>query len=176
MKKIFLVILITLFTACNATKRIAALKNDQGDLIGVVTKKDFQQIPYGEEWFNDFYTYYEVDQKVATEIKKHLKGVKIKGFMGTWCGDSQREIPSFYKLLEAAEFNFKKLKLTAVNRNKEVQGLEENINLLRVPTFIFYKNGKEIGRFVEHPNDDSTIEADILKIVSGQHYKHSYQK
>ena len=54
--------------------------------------------------------------------------------------------------------------------------LEEGFNILRVPTFIFYKDGKEIGRFVEHAIDGSTIEDDILKIVSGQPYTHPYQK
>ena len=39
---------------------------------------------------------------------------------------------------------------------------------------IFYKDGKEVGRFVEYPRE--TMEADILKIVTQQPYKHSYDK
>jgi len=37
-----------------------------------------------------------------------------------------------------------------------------------------YKKGKEIGRFVEYPR--KSVEADLLKIVSGQGYKHVYEK
>ena len=35
------------------------------------------------------------------------------------------------------------------------------------------KKGKEIGRFVEYPRE--SVEEDILKIVSGEAYKHSYE-
>ena len=54
------------------------------------------------------------------------------------------------------------------------EGLEEGLDIQRTPTFIFFKNGVEIGRIVETPRD--SLENDILKIVSGQEYKHSYQK
>ncbi|NEW80631.1 MAG: thioredoxin, partial [Gelidibacter sp.] len=41
-------------------------------------------------------------------------------------------------------------------------------------TFIIYKDDKEIGRFVEYPRE--SVEADLLKIVSGLPYKHSYEE
>ena len=96
--------------------------------------------------------------------------------MGTWCSDSQREIPNFYKLLDEANFDYKNLELVTVDKKKKAKGLEKGFDIIRVPTFIFYKNGKEIGRFVEHALEGSTIEDDILKIISGQPYKHPYQK
>ena len=96
--------------------------------------------------------------------------------MGTWCGDSQRDVPNFYKILDEANFNYKNLELVTVNRQKKANGLEEGFDITHVPTFIFYKDGKEIGRFVEHALDDSTVEEDFLKILSGQEYKHPYQK
>ena len=52
--------------------------------------------------------------------------------------------------------------------NPEAKGL----NIHRVPTFIFYKDAKEIGRFVERVRE--SLEKDMLKIVSGQEYKHFY--
>ena len=61
-----------------------------------------------------------------------------------------------------------------VNRSKSTpDNLQEGFNIERVPTFIFYKEGKEIGRFVEFPQE--SVEADMLKIVSGEPYKHSYE-
>ena len=176
MKKIILLFSITLLVSCAASKKIMAVKDTDGNLVGHVNKESFQQEPYGNEWFNDFYSYYETDKEAIKKLQPLLKEVKIKGFMGTWCGDSQREIPNLYKLLDEAQFNYKNLELAGVNRQKKANGLEEGLNILRVPTFIFYKNGKEIGRFVEHPVDGSTIEKDFLKIVSGQEYKHPYQK
>jgi hypothetical protein len=48
------------------------------------------------------------------------------------------------------------------------------LNIFKVPTFIFYKDGKEIGRYVEYAR--VSLEKDILKIVSGLPYKHSYDR
>ena len=94
--------------------------------------------------------------------------------MGTWCGDSQEQTPVFYKILDAADFNYKNLQMVSVDRSKKTpDNLQEGFNIIRVPTFIFYKKGKEIGRFVEYPRE--SVEADMLKIVSGAAYKHSYE-
>ena len=176
MKNYLYILLSFIVISCASTSKFSAEKNAEGDLVGFVTKNNFQQEPFGSEWFNDFYAYYEVDKPVLEEAKSYLKDVTIKGFMGTWCGDSQREIPNFYKLLDNTNFNYKNLELVAVNRSKKAKGLEKEYNIERVPTFIFYKNGKEIGRFVEHALDGSTIEKDILTIISGKPYKHPYQK
>ena len=95
--------------------------------------------------------------------------------MGTWCGDSKREIPRFYKVLKAAKFNVSNLEMIAVNRGKKTpDNLQKGLNIFRVPTFIFYKNGKEIGRYVEYPR--VSLEKDILAIVTGKTYKHSYDR
>jgi thioredoxin-related protein len=64
--------------------------------------------------------------------------------------------------------------MIVLNRAKETpNNLQEGYNITNVPTFIFYKKGKEIGRFVEFPRE--TLEKGILKIVSGKPYKHSYK-
>ena len=176
MKKIVYLFVALLIVSCASTPKNLATKNENGNLVGIATKKDFQQEPYGSDWFNDFYSYYETDKGTIEKLKPYLKDIKIKGFMGTWCGDSKREIPNFYKILDEAEFDYKKLELVTVNRQKKANGLEEGFNVIRVPTFIFYKDGKEIGRFVEHAIEDSSVEEDFLKILSGQEYKHPYQK
>lgn len=179
MKKILSVLILTLIISCNTTKKITkktvnATKDKSGHLVGLADKAMLQQAPY-QSWFNNYYNNYKPDETVIKEIKKYIKNYKIKGFMGTWCGDSKRETPRFYKILEMTGFNKNRFDLATTNRSKKTpSGLEEGLNILRVPTFIFYKNGKEIGRFVEYPRE--TIEKDILKIVSGKPYKHSYDK
>ena len=65
--------------------------------------------------------------------------------------------------------------MVTVNREKKTpDNLQEGYNIIRVPTFIFFRKGKEIGRFVEYPR--VSVEADMLKIVSGEPYKHSYEE
>ena len=65
--------------------------------------------------------------------------------------------------------------MVGISRGKKTpNNLQEGYNIKHTPTIIFYKNGKEIGRFVEHARQ--TLEKDILKILKGKKYKHSYQK
>jgi len=51
--------------------------------------------------------------------------------------------------------------------------LEKDLNITNIPTFIFYKNGKEMHRIVESPME--SLEKDMLKIITGQPYKHAYE-
>lgn len=182
MKKILFLLSIVLLASCASQSKTTsvskpkAVKDASGNLIGVATKKDLQQEPYGSEWFNDYYEYYETSKKDIAALKPLLKGITIKAFMGTWCGDSKREVPNFYKILDETGFNQNKLELITVNRSKTAKGLEKGYNIVRVPTFIFYKNGKEIGRFVEHTVNGATLEHDLLQIVSQKGYKHAYEQ
>ncbi|NCT10551.1 MAG: thioredoxin family protein [Flavobacteriia bacterium] len=151
---------------------VTSKKDADGYLVGISNKFDFQDSAY-KEWFDSRYEEYSTDKQVVTEISKHIHKLTIKAFMGTWCGDSRREIPRFYKILDETKFDVNYFQLICVDRSKtSPDHLEKDLNIFRVPTIIFYKNGREIGRFVEYPRE--TIEKDILKIVSGQPYKHSY--
>jgi thiol-disulfide isomerase/thioredoxin len=195
MKKIILVALIGIFTACNSAKPISektkvetkkeeldsykhivkevnAKKNEDGYLVGIANKDYFTDDAF-KEWFNSRYSEYTTDKEIITKLKEALKGFTIKGFMGTWCGDSRRETPRFFKLLDETGFDQTYFELITVDRTKTTpDNLQEGFNIIRVPTFIFSKNGKEVGRYVEYPRE--TLEKDILKIVTGQPYKHSY--
>ena len=145
-----------------------------GNLVGIAAKSDFLKAPFND-WFNFNYENYELNTETIEALKPLLKdAVTIKAFMGTWCGDSQEQTPVFYKILDTAGFDYKNLDMITVNRSKKTpDNLQEGLNIFRVPTFIFYKNGIELGRFVEYPRE--SVEADMLKILSGAAYKHSYE-
>lgn len=174
MRKIILILILATSMSCSTSKKVMTTTKDiSGNLIGLAHKEDFLQEPFNS-WFTPNYENYNLNKEVIEKLKPLLKNVTIKGFIGTWCGDSQEQTPVFYKMLDETEFKYKNLELVTVNRSKTTpDNLQEGCNIERVPTFIFYKNDKEIGRFVEFPRE--TVEADILKIVSGQPYKHSYE-
>ncbi len=172
MKKITLVLLLLLLQFKSYSQNEKPTISAPLDLMGIITQEDLKNQPFNQ-WFDTNYENYNLDKTVVKEIKNHINGITIKAFLGTWCGDSKIEVPQFYKLLDALNFDYKKLTMIAVDRdNKTPYNLQEGLNIIRVPTFIFYKNGKEIGRYVEFPR--KTLEKDILKIVSGKEYKHSY--
>ena len=162
-----------LLTSCKTTKQVhTATVDKQDNLVGLATKSDFLQEPFAT-WFTENYDDYSLDTASLKQLKPLLKGIKIKAIMGTWCGDSRREVPHFYKLLDAVDFDYNNLEMITVNRDKESSNNEEKgLDIQRIPTFIFYKDGIEINRFVEYPV--VSLEKDFLMILQEKAYKHSY--
>ncbi len=182
MKKLSLLLVLGILTACASQKKLTSENNinktvpykDTVILLGKANKQGFLQPPFSS-WFTENYNLYHADNNTLNELKTALKDVTIKVFMGTWCKDSKREVPFFYKILETASFNSENLTLYAVSRDKTTpEQHEKNLNIERVPTFIFYKDGKELGRIVEYPIE--TLEKDMLTIVTNQPYKHAYEE
>jgi len=97
--------------------------------------------------------------------------------LGTWCGDSKKQVPRILKVLEQAEFPNERLEIIALDRRpgrykKSPTGEEKGLNIIKVPTLIFFKNGIEINRIVERPI--ASLEEDILTILNGGHYIPNY--
>ena len=143
-------------------------------LIGNINKEGLNGDDF-IEWYQENYKTHELDTLTIKEINKKIKEVRIKVFMGTWCSDSQREVPAFYKILNQLDFDITKLEVIAVSQEKDTPDkLEEGFNIEYVPTIIIYKNEKEIGRFVEFAQE--TLEKDVLAILNESGYKHSYEE
>lgn len=140
-------------------------------LLGKINKTGLSEKPY-DDWFTKNYTSYIPKQEVVNSIKNTLDSYTIKVFMGTWCGDSKREVPKFYKVLDKAGFPIDRLTTVAVHNKRDQYkqspgGEHEGLNIHRVPVFIFYKNGIEINRIVESPK--KSLEEDIRDILSNNY-------
>jgi hypothetical protein len=71
------------------------------------------------------------------------------------------------KILDAAKNSKISLTMYGVDTKKdEGGGLAKRYRIERVPTIIFVKGGKELGRIVENPKE--TMEADFLAIVGAK--------
>ncbi len=168
---------LTTFTlSSQLINKVSKDHNNREILLGKINKTDLMQNSFAN-WFNPKYNAYKVDSKSVMLIKNKIKKYKIVAFMGTWCGDSKREIPHFYKILESIDYPMKKFTLIAVDNSKEnykksPNGEEKGLNIKRVPTFIIYKNGKEINRIIESPI--ISLEKDLAAIVSGKEYIPNY--
>ena len=119
------------------------------------------------------YSDYTLDEETVVKLKPLFEDIDIKIFMGTWCTDSRKEIPIFYKLMDKLQLDNKKIELIGMTLEKTTpDSLELNQNIINVPTFIFKKNGEEINRIVEFPIE--TIEKDILEILTTNDYQNPY--
>jgi len=96
-----------------------------------------------------------------------INDMDITIVMASWCPDSQREVPRMIKVLEALDYPMDVLKVIAVNRHKKVPNIDLSAMQIKyVPTFIFYKDGEELGRIVEMPKQ--SLEIDIINILNKQ--------
>ena len=177
MKNIFSLVLVALVINCkspDATAKATVSHETQSNVLtGKIEKEDLLKAPH-IAWFDPMYRSYSPDAEDLEVIKKNIKDYKIRAVMGTWCADSKREIPKFFKILELSDYDLNNFDLEGVTRAKVLPDDEQTeLDVHRVPTIIFYKDGKEAGRFVEYPQE--SFEEDIAKIVSGEKYRHSYE-
>ena len=142
------------------------------DIIGVFERKELSNNPHAE-WFNQNYSDYNLDKETLDKLKPLFEDIEITVFMGTWCSDSRKEIPVFFKLIDKLRINENSIELIGMTLEKTTpDSLELGQNLINVPTFIFKKDGKEINRIVEFPLE--TIEKDILEILTTNNYQNPY--
>lgn len=165
-KIIYALLLLIAFSACGTKdesgNQISAVQgNDALDMmIGAVKLNDFEKSPYAE-WYNSEKAAYTIDQETMNSFS--LKGYKVLLVFGSWCGDSRREVPRFMKLMEYKGFS--DVEFCAVDRSKICEGKNaEELNIQRVPTFIFFKDGIEAGRIIESPA--LSLEKDMMAIVT----------
>ena len=135
-------------------------------LLGKINKSDLEGENYNS-WFTKNHEDYKPNASITAAIASELKNYSLTVFMGTWCGDSKAEVPILYKVLEACNFPMKQLTVVAVSRQSNMykqspQHEEAGLNIHRVPTVIFYKNGKEVNRIVEHPIVSSTSKVWVI--------------
>ncbi|WP_170827502.1 thioredoxin family protein [Roseivirga sp. 4D4] len=132
-------------------------------LNGPISKEGLQKLPY-KVWFNTNYKTYIVDTETLKNIKRRqLKGLRILVFMGTWCHDSNREIPRLMRVCEELGI-YDQLELYGVDVNKKSRlGKEKDYNVRKTPTIIFMRDGVEIARILEEP--EISFEQDLEKIL-----------
>lgn len=180
MKNYILLIVATLLSSTIYTQDInreISIDNETPFLLGKINKEGLTSEHYND-WFSKNYNDYKLNTTLIEAIKSKLSEYQIILFMGTWCGDSKKEVPRFYKILEACNFPEDQLTVIALNRKSDMykqspNHYEAGLNIHRVPTFIFYKNRKEVNRIVERPVE--TLEDDILNIITTNNYKSNYQ-
>jgi thiol-disulfide isomerase/thioredoxin len=162
--KIIFYLQILLYTGCtvkNEFQSAKVVKDGEEMLFGPVSAAQlFFDYP---DWRIE-YDNYQLDTTGISDWKNDSQ-LAVEIFFGTWCEDSQREVPRFLKLNDGMNLIPKdSIALYAVDREKQLDNdLCRVRNITRVSTFIFYKSGREIGRIVEYPR--VTLEKDIESII-----------
>jgi tetratricopeptide (TPR) repeat protein len=146
-------------------------------LIGVCSKASMLREPY-KNWYEPTYNAYQLDTLLLQKVKPNPETDTYTIFMATWCGDSQKEVPRFLKMLRHLNVPQANYKIVMVDNQYDCYKQsptheERGQNIFRVPTFIINRNGNEIGRIVEHPVEN--FEKDFTKIINGESYSSSFK-
>ncbi len=109
---------------------------------------------------------YIPDKSKLDKLKSLIteKKINFRLFAGSWCGDSETELPKIYKIIDLMDFKSGIIELWGVDRNKrEETGMAESFKIEKVPTLIVLTKNKEIGRITEFP--ETTWEDDLIRIL-----------
>lgn len=165
---LILLAVITTFSSLFGQDTNKVVKDEESGkpmLIGPCTRAAFSDTSYSW-WFNSGYQMYDPDSVIINELKPDLESIDITLVLGTWCSDSREQVPHFFKIIDKTGFPEDRLTMICVDRDrKSTSGEVDNLNIQLVPTFIFYKDGKELGRIEESPSE--TLEKDMYKIITG---------
>ncbi|WNC71377.1 thioredoxin family protein [Thalassotalea psychrophila] len=129
----------------------AALYSMQSDAqesfpVGDISK---QQLLESSEGFATNYYDYQLSEKELAAVEAIADKVSIKVFFGTWCHDSEREVP---RLLQSFKNSAASVSLIALDGDKsDPAGLAKQSKIKYTPTFVVYADNVEIGRIIERP-------------------------
>lgn len=182
MKKIsYLLFLFLLFLAgCKTTKQITQVTSqpvqetdkpvnfsDQTTwILGYFDPDRLTHYPYSTWYDTGFDEYMPKSDAINKLFDINTDNISIKVVMGIWCPDSRREVPRFMKVVSTWHFPGKQLTFIGVdNEKRSPVGEYTGLNIVRVPTFIVYKNNTEAGRIIENPA--TSLEQDMVNILTG---------
>lgn len=97
----------------------------------------------------------DFDKEINTD------GVVVVNIGASWCPDCRKIEPIF----KAIESEYADIKFFKVDFDK-AEGLKDQLGIKRIPTVIFYKNGREVASRLVEPGNRVEIE-DQLKIALG---------
>ncbi len=140
-------------------------KKEEAALVGPATR---EQIEGGYPDWVQAEVGSQPDAEAAKALASVPPGAEVTVFLGTWCGDSRREVPRFWRGLDetGGAVPFKVTYVTVDREKKKPAGPVTENGVRYLPTFIVRRDGHEVGRIVETaPNG---IEHDLLALLTGK--------
>jgi thiol-disulfide isomerase/thioredoxin len=156
-------IVLCTFLGCSSSPKVAVRPNEHME-IGWTPRTIFQAPSYAA-WFDTGYEHYQPQEEYVARLRRMKDSVDILIVYGTWCSDSRRELPRFWKVVDSAQFPADHITMIAVDRTMQLPaGVKQEHNITNVPTFMIKFRGTEIGRIIESPK--SSMEEDLVGWLS----------
>jgi hypothetical protein len=168
--KHFILLILTIFLGISAfsqektmNQKVFDPKSNTEIMIGSCTLSGITDTAFNSAYKAE-YSVYKPDKEITNQISPLLDGIKVTIVMGSWCSDSREQVPRFYKVFTLARQSSPDPNLICVDRDKKAGDVSlEGMDIQKVPTFIVYFNGRELGRIIETPK--TTMEQDFLELL-----------
>ncbi len=150
--------------------------SEEEHLWGPISNDALTQAPYAE-WYEESIKDYYPDNDIQMGVS-NLEKMNVTIYLGTWCGDSKNWVPKFISLWNSLGLDTEHISLVGLHGGRAhykqgPEAEEKGAHIHRVPTFIFEKNGSEVGRIVERPLN--SLELDIAQLAAGIPSEPRYQ-
>ncbi|ABK16641.1 thioredoxin domain-containing protein [Syntrophobacter fumaroxidans] len=110
---------------------------------------------------------YYLNEDAIRQLKDVKDKVEVIAVLGTWSAESQQQAGRFFRILDATKNAGISVAVYAVDEDmSDKTGIAERYRVDTLPTIIFVRNGKELGRIIEAPK--TTLEAETLAILSAK--------
>ena len=148
------------FSALLLLFTLMACAHDGEVVVGAITTDDLlAQYPD----FNQAYQQSEFTAVELAQVKAWPEQLKVTTYFGTWCHDSQREVPKMLKILALRPVISSQLIALDINKS-DPEGRAAGADIAFTPTFVITLDGKEIGRIVERP--ETSLVSDISAMLT----------
>lgn len=157
-----LVVLVPLLAGCAGARR-GREGADSPVLVGVLERAEIETAM--PTWIGPAPE--AVDRRAAARLAAVPAGGDVTVFLGTWCGDSRREVTRLWRALDlAGEAVPFRIEYVGVDREKiEPADHTAGRDIRYVPTFIVSRDGEEVGRIVE--SAPCGVESDLADLLTG---------
>lgn len=160
-----LLLLIGLSTTAQEYNRVIYPEGTNTPMLIGTCNRDAFAMPDFITWFENEYENYQPEKAyIDTLSQMSFEDVSVIIVLGTWCPDSRREVPRFFRIMDDLGIQDERIKILCLDRSKSIPGEDiSDLEVYFVPTFILFRNEKEIGRIVEMP--EYNIEMDLFNIL-----------
>jgi len=138
-----------------------------GEIVGITSREEIESEL--ANW-RDAIAAATIDRDAAERLRSVPPGAEVDVFLGTWCGDSRREVSRLFRALDGETPLPFAIRYIGVDRAKTAPGFTENIGLRFVPTIIVRREGVELGRIIESPPPGASIERTLLGLLDGSQH------
>ena len=156
---ISVLVLTALLFACTS---YSGSEHQQSDHVGNITE---QELLESYSAFQQEYHQFQLTEQQKQQVSEINQALTIDIYFGTWCHDSEREVPRMLKALK--EQPNISVNLVALDYEKqEPQGRAKANSIRFTPTFIIKNEQGELGRIIERPKLD--LISDLVHITDQQ--------